>query len=716
MDTQTIYRRRWGILSVLIVSLLAIVIDNTVLNVALKTIAEPHGGLGASQSQLEWAINSYTLVFAGLLFTFGVIGDRIGRKRMLMIGLILFGIGSLLSAYSRSPDQLIFARAAMGLGGAAVMPQTLSIISNVFEPQERPRAIGIWASAVGIGFAIGPVLAGVLLAHFWWGSVFLINVPVTVAGAIAVALLVPESRNPERAGIDVLGVLLSIAGLVLVVFGIVQGGDAGSWVHPSVLGPIAGGLAVLAVFGWHESRTRHPALDVRLFRDRRLSASVGALGLVFFGMGGVFFFTAFYLQNVRGYSALDAGLMTVPFAVGQLLLSPRSAALVRRYGPKVVGTAGMFVMAAALAGYVLLGTASPIWLLGLLFFIQGAAIGAAMPAATSAVMDVLPRERAGAGSALTNTARQVGVALGVAVLGSILAQSYHQTLSPTLASLPATARGAAGGSISATQAVAAQLGSAGRFLLGPANDAFVSAMHVTTIVAAVIALAGAIVVLRWMPGLGAARGGSPGGACSRPRRSRRPRSGPCRSRPPWKLPQLPGSTPSTRSTSGRRTSPPAGQRQPAGRAASARRAGSPLPRPRWTRRMSTSSTCGQGTSPTSHTAWKDKKRWIRQRCTSLRRPRATPVSSGRSTSAARMRVTTARLSRRARIPGPPRAVAPAGRAASAPSRRSSRPHSSCSPRRAPTACASRRSRRGPVSARPRSTGAGTTRKTCCWPR
>jgi EmrB/QacA subfamily drug resistance transporter len=420
---------------------------------------------------------------------------------MLMIGLVLFGIGSLLSAYSRSPDQLIFARAAMGLGGAAVMPQTLSIISNVFEPQERPKAIGIWASAVGIGFAIGPVLAGVLLAHFWWGSVFLINVPVTVAGAIAVAVLVPESRNPERAGIDVIGVLLSIAGLVLVVFGIVQGGDAGSWVHPGVLGPIVGGLAVLAVFVWHESRTRHPALDVRLFRDRRLSASVGALGLVFFGMGGVFFFTAFYLQNVRGYSALDAGLMTVPFAIGQLLLSPRSAALVRRYGPKVVGTVGMFVMAAALAGYVLLSTTSPIWLLGLLFFIQGAAIGAAMPAATSAVMDVLPRERAGAGSALTNTARQVGVALGVAVLGSILAQSYHQAMSPTLASLPATARGAAGGSISATQAVAAQLGSAGHFLLGPANDAFVSAMRVTTLVAAVIALAGALVVLRWMPGL-----------------------------------------------------------------------------------------------------------------------------------------------------------------------------------------------------------------------
>src|ERR1700744_6255867 len=288
MDASAIQRRRWVILGVVVVGLLAIVIDNTVLNVALKTIASPadKGGIGASQSALEWAINSYPLVFAGLLFPFGVIGDRIGRKRMLMIGLLLFGVGSLLSAFSRSPDQLIFARAAMGPGGAAVMPQTLSIISNVFEPQERPKAIGIWASAVGIGVAIGPVLGGVLLAHFWWGSVFLVNVPVTIIGAILVATLVPESRNPERVGIDYLGVLLSIAGLVLVVYGIVQGGDTGSWTTGPVLGPPFGGLAVLGLFAWYESRSRHPALDVRLFRDRRLSASVGALALVFFRMRG----------------------------------------------------------------------------------------------------------------------------------------------------------------------------------------------------------------------------------------------------------------------------------------------------------------------------------------------------------------------------------------------------------------------------------------------
>src|ERR1700722_10751352 len=499
MDTQTIYRRRWLILSVLIVGLLAIVIDNTVLNVALKTIAEPRGGLGASQSQLEWAINSYTLVFAGLLFTFGVLGDKIGRKRMLIIGLALFGIASLLSAYSRSPDQLILARAAMGLGGAAVMPQTLSIISNVFEPAERPRAIGLWAMAVGLGIATGPVLGGLLLDHFWWGSVFLINVPVTVVGGIAAAIMVPESRNPDAGKIDYVGVLLSIAGLVSLVYGIVQGGG-GSWLSLGVLGPIVGGLAILAGFAWYEARITHPSLDVRLFRDRRLSASIAALGLVFFGMGGVYFFTSFYLQNVRGYSPLDAGLLTVPFAIGQLLMAPRSARLVRRYGAKVVGATGLFVMGVDLIGYAALGITTPIWVLIMLYLIQGAAIGVSMPAATSAVMDVLPRERAGAGSALTNTARQVAVALSVAILGSILAQFYRKSLSPSLAHLPAALRSTASSSITGTQAVAQQLGTAGRSLLAPANSSFVSAMHITTLIAAALGLAGGFVVLRWMPG------------------------------------------------------------------------------------------------------------------------------------------------------------------------------------------------------------------------
>src|SRR6185312_5797526 len=310
MDSQTIQRRRWVILSVLIISLIAIVLDNTVLNIALKTIAEPRGGLGASQSQLEWAINSYTLVFAGLLFTFGVIGDRIGRRRMLIIGMAMFGLASLLSSYAQTPGQLIWARALMGLGGAAVMPQTLSIITNVFEPRERARAIGIWAAAVGMAIAIGPIVGGLLLDHFWWGSVFLINVPVTAVGVAAIILFVPESKSPAPGRIDYLGVLLSIVGLVLVVYGIIQGGDTGSWLRGDVLGPVAGGLAVLVAFAWHEARTAHPSLDVRLFRDPRLSSATAAIALVFFAMAGVYFFISFYLQNVRGFSPLHAGLLT----------------------------------------------------------------------------------------------------------------------------------------------------------------------------------------------------------------------------------------------------------------------------------------------------------------------------------------------------------------------------------------------------------------------
>jgi EmrB/QacA subfamily drug resistance transporter len=507
-----IYRRRWAILGVLVISLIAIVLDNTVLNVALKTIAEPKAGLGASQSQLEWGINSYTLVFAGLLFTFGVVGDRFGRKRMLMIGMAAFGLFSLLTAYAHNPEQLIWARAAMGLGAAAVMPQTLSIISNVFDPSERARAIGIWATAVGIGVAIGPIVGGLLLAHFWWGSVFLINVPLTAAGVAAIALLVPESRNPNPGRIDYLGVALSIVGLVLVVYGIIQGGEKGSWVHWDVLGATLAGLAVLGLFAWYETRLSHPSLDVKLFRDPRLSSAVGALGLVFFGMMGALFFLSFYLQSVRGYSPLSAGLLTLPFAAGQMLMAPRSARLVKQYGTKAVAATGLITVALALAGYLLLGVSTPIWVLGVIFFVQGAGMGSVMPPATEAVMSVVPRERAGSGSALTNTTRQVAGALGVAVLGSIIAQLYRDQLSPHLTALPAAARSAATGSITATQTVAGHLGSAGARLDGFANTAFVHSMHVTSAISAVITLAGALVVLAWMPGRAAAPAAADGRA------------------------------------------------------------------------------------------------------------------------------------------------------------------------------------------------------------
>jgi EmrB/QacA subfamily drug resistance transporter len=507
---QAAHRRQWIILSVLIISLTAIVLDNTVLNIALKTISEPRTGLGASQSQLEWAINSYTLVFAGLLFTFGVVGDRIGRRRMLIIGMAMFGFSSLLSSYAQTPDQLIWARAAMGLGGAAVMPQTLSIITNVFDPRERPRAIGIWASAVGVAIAVGPIAGGLLLDHFWWGSVFLINVPLTAIGIAAIVALVPESRSPSPGKVDLPGVLLSIAGLVLVVYGIIEGGDTGSWVRPDVLGPVVAGLAIIAIFVWHESRTDHPSLDVRLFRDRRLSSAAAAIALVFFAMGGVYFFISFYTQNVRGYTPLHAGLLTIPLAVGQLLFATRSAGLVRRRGAKAVCTTGLIVMSGALIGYHFLGTTTSPWLLLLTFFVQGSGMGLVMPAATEGIMSVVPRERGGAGSAITNTSRQVAVALGVAVLGSVLAEAYRTRLQPYLTVLPAGARQGATVSIAQTQVAALHLGQGGTRLLTAASASFVDAMHLTALISVLVAAVGAVTVALWMPGRRMSIGGLPG--------------------------------------------------------------------------------------------------------------------------------------------------------------------------------------------------------------
>jgi EmrB/QacA subfamily drug resistance transporter len=505
VDRASGHPRRWLILGVLVISLLVVVLDNTVLNVAMKTIADPDAGLGASQSQLEWAINAYTLVFAGLLFTFGVMGDRLGRRRALFAGLLLFGLASLASAYAQTPTQLIGARALMGIGGAAVMPATLSIISNVFHPTERARAIGIWSGAVGLAIAIGPVLAGFLLEHFWWGSVFLINVPIVAIGLIAIVALVPESRDPSPGRIDVVGVLLSIAGLVSLVYGIVSGGDDGDWGQLKVWGPIALGAAILAAFVLYERHIDHPSLDVRLFRDARFSAATAATGLMFFAAMGTFFFSVFYIQNVRGFSPLESGLLMLPFAAAQVVFAPRSAALVARFGAKLVCAVGLALTALSLAGFMLLDADRPIWVLEVLFFVQGLGMANVVAPTTNAIMSVLPREKAGVGSAIGNTIRQVGGALGVAVLGSVLSSAYRGSIAPHLGNLPAAQRDTASESISATYGVAEGMGRAGRALIEPANTAFIHAMHIAAAGSGIVALLGMLVVVGWLPGRRIAR-------------------------------------------------------------------------------------------------------------------------------------------------------------------------------------------------------------------
>ncbi|GAA2522501.1 MFS transporter [Streptomyces fimbriatus] len=495
------HRRRWVILGVLMLSLLIVVLDNSILNVAIKTISTPAPtGLGATQSELEWAINSYTLVFAGLLFTAGLLGDRLGRKKVLIGGLAVFGIGSALAAFSGSPAELIGFRAVMGLGAAFVMPATLAVLMNVFERDEQPKAIGIWTGGVGLAIAIGPITGGVLLDHFWWGSVFLVNVPIVLFAVALMLWLVPDSRDPKPGRIDPLGVVLSVTGLVLLVYGIIKGGRLADFTDATVLSTVGAGLAVLAVFVVVEKRSDHPSIDVTYFRSKVFSAAIAAVALVFFALMGVTFFAVFYIQSVRGYSPLDTGLLLLPLAATQMIFAPRARLLVDRFGHRATTTGGLVMLAATLAAFALLDADTPIWFLEVVFFLMGTGMAHVMTPVSVVIMQALPREKAGSASALSNTFRQVGGALGIAVLGSVLSAAYRTDIEDELGLLPPGARHAAGESIEATLAAADRLGARGEALVGEAGDAFLHAMHVTALWGAGVAVAGAIVTALFLPG------------------------------------------------------------------------------------------------------------------------------------------------------------------------------------------------------------------------
>ncbi|MFJ6552828.1 MFS transporter [Streptomyces luteogriseus] len=498
---EAVHRRRWAILGVLMLSLLIVVLDNSILNVAIKTISTPAPtGLGAAQSELEWAINAYTLVFAGLLFTAGLLGDRLGRKKVLIGGLAVFGLGSALAAFSGSPGELITFRAVMGLGAAFVMPATLAVLMNVFEREEQAKAIGIWAGGVGLAVAIGPITGGVLLDHFWWGSVFLVNVPIVVLGLVLMLWLVPDSRDPHPGRIDPVGVVLSVVGLVLLVYGIIKGGQLADFTDVTVLATIGAGLAVLVAFVVFEKRSDHPSIDVTYFKDKVFSAAIAAIALVFFALMGVTFFAVFYTQSVRGYSPLQTGLLMLPLAAAQLIFAPRARLVVDRFGNRVTTTAGMVVIAAMLAAFATLDADTPIWILEVIFFLMGAGMAHIMTPVSVVIMQALPREKAGSASALSNTFRQVGGALGIAVLGSVLSTAYRTGIEDKLGVLPPALRHTAGESIEATLGVADKLGPRGESLITPAYDAFLHAMHTTALWGAGIALIGAVVVALFLPG------------------------------------------------------------------------------------------------------------------------------------------------------------------------------------------------------------------------
>ncbi|SFY50091.1 MFS transporter [Streptomyces sp. F-1] len=498
---EAVHRRRWAILGVLMLSLLIVVLDNSILNVAIKTISTPAPtGLGATQSQIEWAINSYTLVFAGLLFTAGLIGDRLGRKKVLLGGIALFGIGSALAAESGSPGQLIAYRALMALGAAFVMPATLAVLMNVFERDEQPKAIGIWAGGVGLAIAIGPITGGALLDHFWWGSVFFVNVPIVIIALGLMLWLVPDSRDPNPGRLDPIGVVLSVVGLVLLVYGIIKGGQLADFTDPTVLATIAAGVVVLAAFVVFEKRSDHPSLDVSYFKNKVFSAAMAAIALVFFALMGVTFFSVFYTQSVRGYSPLKSGLLMLPLAAAQMIFAPRARLVVQRFGNKATTTVGLVVIAGTLATFATFDADTPIWLLEVIFFLMGTGMAHIMTPTSVVIMQALPREKAGSASALSNTFRQVGGALGIAVLGSVLATAYRNGIEDKLGPLPAALRDKAGDSIEATLGIAEKLGPQGKFLVGPADDAFLHAMHVTALWGTGVALIGALVTALFLPG------------------------------------------------------------------------------------------------------------------------------------------------------------------------------------------------------------------------
>ena len=434
--------RRWTILAVLVTSLLVVVLDNTILNIALPTIQQD---LQATQSQLVWAVDAYILVFAALLFTWGVLGDKYGRKKVLIIGLLVFVASSAACAFATSATQLIGFRALMGVGGAAVLPVTLAIITVVFPPHERGKAIGLWAGAVGGAVALGPVLGGLLLEHpswsSWltgndWGSVFLINVPIVAIGLIGILRVVPETRNPNPQKLDIPGLVMSFAGLVLLVYGIIHASETRTFATPSVWGPIAAGVAILALFLWLEARSDHRSFDVSLFTNRGYAVSLTAVSMAFFALSGITFTLPFYLQIVREMSTLTAGLCFLPFAAGQLLSAPRSNALVNRYGYRIVMTTGLTVVGFALLGLTRLTTETPMWAMLLCFFLFGMGMGAVVAPASTVMQNVLPLARAGAGSAVQNTVRQVFGALGVAVISTLLATRFAAEIAPTVEVLP----------------------------------------------------------------------------------------------------------------------------------------------------------------------------------------------------------------------------------------------------------------------------------------
>ena len=501
MTDERTYQRRWKILLILCISLFMVVVDNLIINVALPTLSRE---LGASTSGLQWIVDSYALVFACLLLAFGGLGDRFGRKGAMQIGLVVFAACSAWASFADTTGQLIIARGAMGVGAAAVFPATLAILIDVFrDPVERAKAIGVWSAVSGMAVAFGPVAGGFLLEHYYWGSVFLVNVPITAIALLLGAIYLPTSKDPNPHRIDIPGLILSIAAVGLLVYTVIEAPHLG-WTSAQTIVSFVATVVLFALFVMRERSTDEPLLDVRVFRNARLSAATSSIGIAFFVLFGFTFLVTQYFQFVRGYSTFEAGLRTLPFAVGAGVTAPLAARAALKFGTKRVVALGLFNMS---VGLVIIGSQGadaayfgPI-IVSMLFLANGLAL--VTSPSTDAVMGELPREKAGVGSAVNDVSREVGGTLGVAIVGSVFASLYGPRLGELLKpfGLPDEIVEIAKESAGAGYAVAqrAPTPDAVNAVQRAVSDAFMHGFHTACFVAAGAAFVGSIFALRFLP-------------------------------------------------------------------------------------------------------------------------------------------------------------------------------------------------------------------------
>jgi len=495
-------KRKWS-LGILSIALIIIGLDVTVLNVAIPTL---QAELQATAAGLQWIINAYILVFAGVLLTMGSLGDRFGRRLAFQVGLVIFGLSSVGAGLAESTTQLIIARAFQGVGGALIMPSTLSVIVDIFPREERAKAIGIWSGMAAIGIPGGMIAGGWLLENYFWGSVFLLNVPVVLVALIGSVTVIPESKDPNAKTTDLVGAVISMISLSALIYAIIEAPEKG-W----LAGVTIAGFAISVIFGvlfvWYERRQENPMVDLNLFKNARLSAAAGSIGIAFMAMLGMMFLLTQYLQFVQGYSPLDTGYRLVPMALGFLVGAPTSAAFVAKTNSKVVMSVGMLLVAVSVGAMAFLEVDTTYWVTGSLIFLMGLGMANTMAPATDSVMAAVPEAQAGVGSALNDTVRQIGGALGVGIFGSIMSSVYGSSMSSAVAGLPAELADGASNQIGAALQIAGQLeGAAGAALVTASKQSFIDGASTVYIIAGIVALVGVAFVVKYMPGYDLAPG------------------------------------------------------------------------------------------------------------------------------------------------------------------------------------------------------------------